>query len=138
MQISEDAHLALLDHVLAEAHEVAGPGAAGIDGGCDARGAAELLGVDAQRGAAPVDMRVQVDQPRRDDMVRHVARVGALQVLADLRHLAARERHVRDGVELLRRIDHAATAQHEVIGHGGAPGLKAARRTCLLYTSRCV
>ena len=31
VQIGEDAHLARLDHVLAEAGEIAGPGAAGID-----------------------------------------------------------------------------------------------------------
>jgi hypothetical protein len=53
--------------MLAEAGEIAGAGAAGIDGGGDARGAAKFLGVDAERGAAPIDVGVQVDQPRRDD-----------------------------------------------------------------------
>src|SRR5882757_2314289 len=56
VQISEDADLARLDHVLAEACEITRPGAAGIDRGGDAGGAAELLGVDAERGAAPIDM----------------------------------------------------------------------------------
>ena len=47
VQIGEDAHLARFDHVLAEAGEVAGAGAAGIDRGRYAGGTAELLGVDA-------------------------------------------------------------------------------------------
>ena len=64
VQIGEDAHLARLDHVLAEAREIARAGAAGVDRRGDAGGAAELLGVDAERGAAPIDMGVQVDQAR--------------------------------------------------------------------------
>ncbi len=63
VQVGEDADLARLDHMLAEAREIAGPGAAGIDGGRDAGGAAEFLGVDAERGTNPVNMGVQVDQP---------------------------------------------------------------------------
>ena len=82
VQVGEDAHLARLDHVLAEAGEVAGPGAAGVDRGGDAGGAAELLRVDAERGAAPVDVGVQVDQAGRDDRSRHVAHVGAGAALA--------------------------------------------------------
>jgi hypothetical protein len=56
VEISEDAHRAALDHVLAEARKVAGPGAAGIDGGGHARPAAEIFRVDAERGPAPVDV----------------------------------------------------------------------------------
>ena len=36
VQIGEDARLAPLDHMLAEAEEIAGPGAAGVDHGRDA------------------------------------------------------------------------------------------------------
>ncbi len=67
MQIGKDAHLAALDHMLAEPRKVAGAGAAGIDCGRDAGAAAEILGVDAERGAAPVDMGVQIDQSRCDN-----------------------------------------------------------------------
>src|SRR5579862_6564180 len=56
MQIGKDAHLAWLDHMLAEAREVARAGAAGVDRRGDAGRAAELLGIDAKRGAAPIDM----------------------------------------------------------------------------------
>ncbi|MGF6425162.1 hypothetical protein ABIE91_000382 [Bradyrhizobium elkanii] len=64
VQIGEDADLARLDHMLAEAGKVARAGAAGVDRGGDAGVAAKFLGVDAERGAAPIDMRVQVDDPR--------------------------------------------------------------------------
>ena len=120
VQVGEDAHLARLDHVLAEAGEVAGAGAAGVDRGGDAGGAAELLRVDAERGAAPVDMRVQVDEARRDDLARDVAHVGlgiALEIGRDLGDLAAREGHVHHPVDALRGVDHAAAAQDEVVGH---------------------
>ena len=102
VQVGQDAHRAALDHVLAEAGEVAGAGAAGIDGRGHARGAAELLRIDAERGAAPVDVGVQVDQARRDDAPRHVADVGGgagLELRADARDLARREGHVRNGIE---------------------------------------
>lgn len=52
MQISEDTNLARLDHMLAEAREIARPRTAGIDRGGDAGKTAELLGVDAERRAA--------------------------------------------------------------------------------------
>ena len=77
VQVGEDAHRAGLDHVLAEAGEIAGPGAAGVDRSGDAAGAAEFLRVDAERGAAPIDMGVQVDQAGRDDVAGDVAHVGS-------------------------------------------------------------
>ena len=94
MQVGEDADLARLDHMLAEAREIAGAGAAGIDRGGDAGGAAEFLGVDAERGAAPIDMGMQIDQPRRDDIAGDIADIRAgvgLQSLPDRGHLAAGE-----------------------------------------------
>ncbi len=97
--------------MLAEAVEVAGPGAAGIDEGRDAARARDQLGLDAERGAAPVDMGVQVDQARRDDLARDVARVLARQVVADGGDLAAGEGDVGHPVERLRGIDHAAALQ---------------------------
>ena len=62
-KIGQDADRRRLDHVAAEAVEVAGPGAAGIDEGGDAAAARQKLGLDAERRAAPIDMGVQVDQP---------------------------------------------------------------------------
>src|SRR5215470_12798748 len=127
MQIRENAHLAPLDHVLAEAGEVAGPGAAGIDRGRHPAGAAELFRVDAERGAAPINVGVHVDQARRDDVARHVAHLGAAvgpQAGVDLGDLAVRECDIGDTVELLRRVDDTPALQDQVECHGG-PLLKA-------------
>ena len=105
--------------MLAEAGEVAGPGAAGVDRGGDAAVAAELVGVDAERGAAPIDMGVQVDQAGRDDEARDVAHIGARVVkpVADLRDLAGGEGDIGDPVEILRRVDDAPALEDEVVGH---------------------
>src|SRR3954447_17202653 len=92
VQISENANLARLDHMLAEARKIAGPRAAGIDRGGDAGETAELLGIDAKRRAAPIDMGVEIDQPRGHDELRDVAHVSAwigLEPTADRSDLAA-------------------------------------------------
>ena len=120
MQISQDAHLAALDHMLAESGKVAGTGAAGIDGGGDARPAAEIFRVDAERGPAPIDVGVQIDQSRGDDAAGYVVDVGlgvGAQSRADARHLAVREGDVGHDVEFLGGIDDAATAQDEIVAH---------------------
>ena len=120
MQIGENADLARLDHVLAEAREIARAGAAGVDRRGDAGGAAELLGVDAERGAAPIDVGVQIDQARRDDVTRHVAHVGSridLELVSDLGHLAGGEGDIRHGVELLGGVNHPAAAQDQIERH---------------------
>ena len=84
----------------AKALEVAGPGAAGVDRRRDAARSAELLGVDAERGAAPVDMGVQVDEARRHDVAGDVAHISALtrQPVAERRHPAIAEGDVGDPV----------------------------------------
>src|SRR5450631_2517905 len=120
MQISEDADLARLDHVLAEAREITGAGAAGVDRRGDARGAAELLGVDADRSAAPIDMGVQIDQARSDDVTRYVAHVGFridTELVSDPDHLAGGEGDIRHGVELLRGVNHPTAAQDQIERH---------------------
>ena len=58
---------AWFDHMLAEAREISRAGAAGVDRSSDAASARELLGVDAKRRAAPIDMRVKVDEAGRHD-----------------------------------------------------------------------
>ena len=106
--------------MLAEAGEVAGPGAAGVDRGGDAAGAAELLGVDAERGAAPIDMGVQVDQAGRDDEARDVAHIGARRRSSPsptFATLPPEKATSVTAVEILRRIDHAPALEDEVVGH---------------------
>jgi hypothetical protein len=121
MQIGKDADLARLDHMPAEAGKIARTGAAGIDRGRHPGGATELLRVDAERSAAPVDMGVEIDQSRRDDGVGYIANVGSgigFQIGAHLRHLAGGEGNVPHRVKLLGRVDHPAAAQDQIDGHG--------------------
>src|SRR6516164_9553119 len=67
----------------------------------------QIFGVDAERRAAPIDVRVQIDQPRGHDRAGHVAHVGrciGLQGRTDARDLAVRECYIGNRVELLRWI----------------------------------
>ncbi len=120
MQIGENADLAGLDHVLAEAGEIPRAGTAGVDRRGDAGGAAKFLGIDAERGAAPIDVGVQIDQPRCDDEPRDVAhvrpRIGR-EIGPELDHLAAGEGDIGHRIELLGGIDHATAAQHQIKRH---------------------
>jgi hypothetical protein len=105
---------------LRKAREIARPGAAGVDRRGDAGGAAELLGVDADRGAAPIDMGVQIDQARGNDVTRHVAHVGSridLERVSDRDHLAGGEGDIRHGIEFLGGVDHPTAAQDQIERH---------------------
>jgi hypothetical protein len=64
---------------------------------------------------------MQVDQARDDDETDDVADVGggiAPQLGADLGNPAIAKGNVKRGIEPLRGVDDAATAQNEVEGHG--------------------
>ena len=120
VQISEDAHRARFDDVLAKARKVARPGAAGVDARGDAAQAAEFLRVDAERRTAPIDVGMQVDEAGRDDEARHVAHFGPgvrRKTGADRRDLAAGEADVRHRIEMLRRIDDPTALEDEIDGH---------------------
>ena len=67
-----------------------------------------MFRVDAERGATPVDVGVQVDETGRHDQAGHIANNSAgvgFDVRTDARNLAAGESHIGDGVELLRRVE---------------------------------
>ena len=120
MQIGEDAHRAGLDHVLAEARKVARSSASGVDAGCHAASPAEIFGVDSKRCAAPVDVRMQVDQPRSDDEAANIAHVSAgicRKVCADPGDATAGKGNVTDTVEILRRIDDSPTFEDQLKSH---------------------
>ena len=120
MEVWEDAHRAALDDMLAEAGEIARPGAAGVDAGRNRAAAREVLGVNAERRASPINVSVQIDEAGRDDEARHVAHLGAVgfEALADCRHLSAGEGDVGDAVEILRGVDDATVAEDEIESHG--------------------
>ena len=119
MEIDEDADSARIDDVLAEAGEIARPGAAGVDAGGDGALPPVVLGVDPERSAAPVDMRVQIDQPGRDDLARNVANgVRRSEVVADRGDLAVGEGDAGDAVDGLGRVDDPAVLENEIKCHG--------------------
>src|SRR6202035_4542895 len=77
VEVRQDAQRRGLDDVPAKACEIAGARAAGIDKGRGAAGPRDLGRIDPERSAAPVDMRMQVDQPWRDDPAAHIDYLGA-------------------------------------------------------------
>ena len=83
-----------------KASEIARPRAPRIDqrGATATRQAARI---DAERSAAPVNVRMKIDQPRRDDESLDVLDGIAAEVGADLRDAAVAETDIRDGVEPL-------------------------------------
>ena len=105
-----------LDHVFEKTRVIAGPGAAGVDksGAASAR---QNRRIDAERRAAPIDMRVQINEPRRDDEPRDVADRLAFEAVPEARRTAVVEANIRDGVDSLGRVDDAPAAQHEIKGH---------------------
>src|SRR5436190_555954 len=71
IQERQDAERRGLDDMPPEAVKIARPRAAGIDKGGRAALLRDQGRVDPERGAAPIDMRVQIDKPRRDDQTAH-------------------------------------------------------------------
>src|ERR1700722_11249537 len=120
VKVWQDAHRAPLDDVLAEAGEIARTRAAGIDAGRNRAAAREVLGVDAERRASPIDVRVEVDETGRDNEARYVADLVTFgfEALAYFRHLSAGEGDVGDAVEILRGVDDATVAEDEIESHG--------------------
>src|ERR1700685_2516387 len=72
MEVREDAHRAALDDVFAEAGEIARPRAAGVDAGRNRAAAREVFGVNAERRASPINVRVKIDEARGDNEARYV------------------------------------------------------------------
>jgi hypothetical protein len=114
------ANLARLDHVLAKTRKITRAGATGVDRRGDAGGTTKLLGVDAERGAAPIDVGVQIDQAGGDDVARHVAHISSgigLELLSDHGHLAAGEGDIPHGIEFLGGVNHPTATQDQIERH---------------------
>ena len=116
VEIGEDAHRRGLDDVPPEAGKIAGPRRAGVDERRRAAAPRDRLGLDADRRAAPIDVRVQVDHAGRDDRARDI--VFVVRLLGDPRrhggHATVREAHVARRVEAARRVDHPSAAQDQI------------------------
>ena len=78
VEVGQDADRGALDDVRAEAVEVAGPGAAGIDQRGGARALRDRHRLHAEAGAAPVDVGVEVDQPRHHELAGRGQRLARL------------------------------------------------------------
>ncbi len=84
---------------IAEAGEIARPGAAGIDQRRHRASARKGLRIDAERRAARIDMGMQVDQPRGHQMTGDIAFGAALQALTHHRDMTVGEGHIGDAVD---------------------------------------
>src|SRR5580692_7724157 len=67
---------------------------------------------DTERGPAPVDMRVEIDQPRHDEQPAHIDNLGAAggEVAPDFGYLSVAEGDVGRLVAPARRVDDAAAS----------------------------
>ena len=122
VQEGQHATRGTLDDVGPEAGEGAGARAAGIDEGGGAGGRRDPDRVDPRRVAQPVNVRVQVDQPGRDEQatnVQHPTRSRRGQPLAHRGHPAARDRDVERPVDSPGR-DRRGDRRR---GRGPTPGL---------------
>src|SRR5215510_13368796 len=106
--------------MLAKTREIARAGAAGIDGGRHPGPPAEIFRIDAKRGAAPVDMGVQVDEARGHVCTSDVAHRGArsaFEVRAKRGDLACGEGHIHSAIEILRGVDDVPALEKQIVSH---------------------
>src|SRR5207302_614512 len=106
----------LLDDMPAEAGEIARAGAAGIDKGSCAAARRELGGVDSERGPAPIDMGVQVDEAGHDDEAARIEEPRPLQrqIGPDRRNPAALKPDIGCFVAPVFRIDDPAALEDQI------------------------
>src|SRR6476646_6432751 len=80
----------------AKAVENAGTGAASIDERCRSAPPCHLGRIDTERSPAPIDMRVEIDQPGHDEQSAHIDDLSTTgsRVAPDFGHLSVAERDV--------------------------------------------
>ena len=104
--------------MLQKAGVIARPRAARIDQR-RASAAGEPEGIDAEGRAAPIDVRVQVDEAGRHDKSADVSDLGSGKAGTDLGDAPVAEAYVCDGVEPLRRINDPPPAKNKIKRHCG-------------------
>src|SRR5437016_9223005 len=116
VEVGQDAQRRRLDDVPPEAVEIAGAGAPGIDKGRGAAARRKLRGVDPERGPAPVDVGVQVDETRHDDQAARVDdfRPAQRQTGPERRDPAIAKADIGNLVAPVRRIDDPAALEDEI------------------------
>jgi hypothetical protein len=63
-----------------------------------------------------MDMRMKIDQPRRDNTAGCISDFLAGQIFADRGHLAVSKGHVGNLVDILRRVDNPTVPENQIIG----------------------
>src|SRR6516165_8027571 len=98
--------------------EVTGAGAAGVDERRRPAAARHLGRIDTERGSTPINVRVEIDQPRHDEEPARINDLRAVvaEIVSDLDHLSFAKRDVDDFVAAARRINDAAASEDQV-GH---------------------
>jgi hypothetical protein len=109
VEIRDDAQRRRLDHMTAKTVEGARAGAAGVDKGGRSAAPRHFGRIDAERGPAPIDMSVEIDQPGHHEQPPHIDDLGpnAWRIAPDLDHLSVAKGNVADPVATIRRIDDA-------------------------------
>jgi hypothetical protein len=113
----------------AEPVKNAGSRAAGVDECRRSAASRHLDRIDTQRGPAPVDMRVEVNQPRHDEQPARIDDLGIFDgvVTPDFGYLSVAEGDVGRLVAPTRGIDDAAASEDQIphmralLPHSGAP-----------------
>jgi len=106
----------------AKAVENAGTGAASIDEYRRSAPPCHLGRIDTERSPAPIDMRVEIDQPGHDEQSAHIddLSITGPRVAPDFGHLSVAESDVSRLVAPARRVDDT-TASENQIRHTLAP-----------------
>ncbi len=108
-----------VDDVLAETGERTGAARAAIEDRRDAGLEPDDIRIDAERNTVLVDVRMQVDQPGRDQLapgVEHLAGLVWRDVRVDARDASVGDGDVAFRREVLRRIDDVAAGNQEIVG----------------------
>ena len=120
-----------VDDVLAETGKRAGAARAAIEDRRDAGLEPDDVRIDAERNAVLVDVRMQVDQSRRDQLalgVEHLTGLVRRDVRGDARDASVGDGDVAFRREILRRIDDVAAGNQEIVGLLGGRCLRRWRR----------
>jgi hypothetical protein len=112
----DDAQRRWLDHMAAKTVEIAGPGAAGIDESRRSAPPRHFSRIDTERGPAPIDMRMEIDQPGYHEEPAHIDDFGTVirEIVPDPGHFSVAKSDVGRLVATARRIDDAATSQDQI------------------------
>src|SRR6516165_6531224 len=98
--------------------EITGAGAAGVDERRRPATTRHFGRIDTERGPAPIDVRVEINQPRHDEEPVRIHDLPAIvgEIVSDLDYLSFAKRDVDDFVAAARRINDTAASEDQV-GH---------------------